>query len=78
MNNSAGGSNPEDFPGNKSGGIYCRKSFISPSNKKRKKHITKQKQNIDLQSQEMCSVFEAGDWEVCFQLQAEETSVNKV
>ena len=25
----------------------------------------------------MRSVFEAGDWEVCFQLQAEESSVNK-
>ena len=25
----------------------------------------------------MRSAFEAGDWEVCFQLQAEETSVNK-
>ena len=25
----------------------------------------------------MHSAFEAGDWEVCFQLQAEETFVNK-
>ena len=83
MNNSAEKNNSEVFPGNKTGEIHCRKSLISPSNKKKKKkkntthQKTKQKLNKNLQSQKICSVFEAGDWEVCFQLQAEETSVNK-
>ena len=36
-----------------------------------------EKQNKNMQSQKMRSAFEAGDWEVCFQLQVEETSVNK-
>ena len=82
MNNSAEKNNSEVFPGNKTGEIHCRKSLISPSNKKKKEKNTthqkpKQKLNKNLQSQKICSVFEAGDWEVCFQLQAEETSVNK-
>ena len=82
MNNSAEKNNSEVFPGNKTGEIHCRKSLISPSNKKKKKkntthQKTKQKLNKNLQSQKICSVFEAGDWEVCFQLQAEETFVNK-
>ena len=76
MNNSAERNNPEVFPGNRTGGIHCRKSLISPSNKNRKKQYNK-KQNKNLQSQKMHSAFEAGDWEVCFQLQAEETFVNK-
>ena len=48
MNNSAERNNPEVFPGDRTGGIHCRKSLISPSNKKRKKHNTtknKTKQN---------------------------------
>ena len=45
MNNSAERNNPEVFPGNRTGGIYCRKSLISSSNKKRKKHNTTKKQN---------------------------------
>ena len=50
MNNSAERNNPEVFPGNRTGGIHCRKSLISSSNKKRKKHNTtknktKQKKN---------------------------------
>ena len=66
MNNSAESNNPEVFPGNRTGGIHCRKSLISPSNKKRKKHNTtknktKQKLNKNLQSQKMHSAFEAGD-----------------
>ena len=40
MNNSAERNNPEVFPGNRTGGIHCRKSLISSSNKKRKKHNT--------------------------------------
>lgn len=36
-----------------------------------------EKQNKHMQSQKMRLAFEAGDWEVCFQLQIEETSVNK-
>ena len=36
-----------------------------------------EKQNKNMQSQKMRLAFEAGDWEVCFQLQVEETSVNK-
>ena len=36
MNNSAEKNNPKVFPGNKTGGIHCWKSLISPSNKKRK------------------------------------------
>ena len=40
MNNSAERNNPEVYPGNRTGGIHCRKSLISPSNKKRKKHNT--------------------------------------
>ena len=43
--------------------------------KKKIQHIRKQNKNLLLQK--MCSVFEAGDWEVCFQLQGEETSVKK-
>ena len=67
MNNSAERNNPEVFPGNRTGGIHCRKSLISSSNKKRKKHNTtknktKQKKiNKNLQSQKMHSAFEAGD-----------------
>ena len=38
MNNSAEENNPEVFPGNKTGGIHCRKSLISP-----KKQTNKQK-----------------------------------
>ena len=30
INNSAEENNPEVFPGNKTGGIHCRKSLISP------------------------------------------------
>ena len=40
MNNSAEENNPEVFPGNKTGGIHCRKSLISPkkqTNKQTKK-----------------------------------------
>ena len=42
MNNSAEKNNSEVFPGNKTGEIHCRKSLISPSNKKKKgkKHNT--------------------------------------
>ena len=42
MNNSAEKNNSEVFPGNKTGEIHCRKSLISPSNKKEKekKHNT--------------------------------------
>ena len=64
MNNSAERNNPEVFPGNRTGGIHCRKSLISSSNKKRKNTIqqkTKQKINKNLQSQKMHSAFEAGD-----------------
>ena len=46
MNNSAEENNPEVFPGNKTGGIHCRKSLISPkkqTNKKKKpQHNTTQ------------------------------------
>ena len=64
MNNSAERNNPEVYPGNRTGGIHCRKSLISPSNKKRKKPNTtknKTKLNKNLQSQRMHSAFEAGD-----------------
>ena len=66
MNNSAEKNNSEVFPGNKTGEIHCCKSLISPSNKKKKKKNTthqkpKQKLNKNLQSQKICSVFEAGD-----------------
>ena len=66
MNNSAERNNPEVFPGNRTGGIHCHKSLISPSNKKIKKHNTtknktKKKLNKNLQSQKMYSAFEAGD-----------------
>ena len=78
MNNSAEKKNPEVFPENKIGGSHWRKSLISLNNQPNTTHQkTKQKLNKNLQSQKICSVFEAGDWEVCFQLQAEETSVNK-
>ena len=43
MNNSAEENNPEVFPGNKTGGIHCRKSLISPkkqTNKQTKKNTT--------------------------------------
>ena len=42
MNNSAEKNNSEVFLGNKTGEIHCRKSLISPSNKKKKgkKHNT--------------------------------------
>ena len=66
MNNSAEENNPEVFPGNKTGGIHCRKSLILPkkqTNKQTKKHnITqlKTKQNKNLQSQKIRSSFEAG------------------
>ena len=70
MNTSAEENNPEVFPGNKTGGIHCRKQ-------KKKTTHPKAKQNQNLQSQKMHSAFEAGDWEVCFQLQAEESYVNK-
>ena len=43
MNNSAEKDNPEVFPENKTGGIHCYKSLISPSNKKKKKNTTHQK-----------------------------------
>ena len=49
MNNSAEENNPEVFPGNKTGGIHCRKSLISPkkqtnkqTNKKKPQHNTTQ------------------------------------
>ena len=49
MNNSAEKNNSEVFPGNKMGEIHCRKSLISPSNKKKKRkktqHIKKQNKN---------------------------------
>ena len=79
MNNSAEENNPEVFPGNKTGGIHCRKSLILPkkqTNKQTKKHnITqlKTKQNKNLQSQKIRSSFEAGGSGVCFQLQTEES-----
>ena len=67
MNNSAEENNPEVFPGNKTGGIHCCKSLISPkkqTNKqtKKKHNITqlKTKQNKNLQSQKIRSSFEAG------------------
>ena len=65
MNNSAEENNPEVFPGNKTGGIHCRKSLISPKNKqtnKKNHNITqlKTKQNKNLQSQKIRSSFEAG------------------
>ena len=66
MNNSAEENNPEVFPGNKTGGIHCRKSLIlskKQTNKQTKKHnITqlKTKQNKNLQSQKIRSSFEAG------------------
>ena len=67
MNNSAEENNPEVFPGNKTGGIHCRKSLISPkkqTNKQTKKNhnITqlKTKQNKNLQSQKIRSSFGAG------------------
>ena len=56
MNNSAEKNNSEVFPGNKTVEIHCRKSLISPSNKKKKKEKntthqkTKQKLNKNLQS----------------------------
>ena len=77
MNNSAEKNNPKVIPGNKTCGIHCCKSLISPSNKKRKKIQHIRKQNKNLLSQKMHSLFKAADWEVCFQLQAEETSVIK-
>ena len=67
MNNSAERNNPEVFPGNRTGGIHCRKSLISSSNKKEKNTIqqktkqNKKKINKNLQSQKMHSAFEAGD-----------------
>ena len=65
MDNSAEKNNSEVFLGNKTGEIHCRKSLISPSNKKKRKKTThqktKQKLNKNLQSQKICSVFEAGD-----------------
>ena len=45
MNNSAERNNPEVFPGNRTGGIHCRKSLISSSNKKKKKTQYNKKQN---------------------------------
>ena len=48
MNNSAEKNNSEVFPGNKTGEIHCRKSLISPSNKKKRKktqHIKNQNKN---------------------------------
>ena len=47
MNNSAEENNPEVFPGNKTGGIHCRKSLISL-----KKQTNKQTREL--------SSFEAG------------------
>ena len=43
MNNSAEENNPEVFPGNKTGGIHCRKSLISP--KKQTNKQTKPQHN---------------------------------
>ena len=40
MDNSAEKNNSEVFLGNKTGEIHCRKSLISPSNKKKKKKNT--------------------------------------
>ena len=37
MNNSAEENNPEVFPGNKTGGIHCRKSLISPKKQTNKR-----------------------------------------
>ena len=37
MDNSAEKNNSEVFLGNKTGEIHCRKSLISPSNKKKRK-----------------------------------------
>ena len=48
MDNSAEKNNSEVFLGNKTGEIHCRKSLISPSNKKKRKktqHIKKQNKN---------------------------------
>ena len=66
MNNSAEKDNPEVFPENKTGGIHCYKSLISPSNKKKKKIQHIRKQNKNLLSQKMRALFEAADWGVCF------------
>ena len=67
INNSAEENNPEVFPGNKTGGIHCRKSLISPkkqtnkqTNKKHNITQLKTKQNKNLQSQKIRSSFEAG------------------
>ena len=65
MNNFAEKKNAEVFPENKTGRCHCCKSLISLSNQQNSTHQkTKQKQNKNLQSQKVCSVFQARDWEV--------------
>ena len=50
MNNSTEENNPEVFPGNKTGGIHCRKSLISP--KKQTNKQTNKQENFHRSKQE--------------------------
>ena len=45
MNNSAEENNPEVFPGNKTGGIHCRKSLILPKKQTNKQTNKKTQHN---------------------------------